>query len=229
METDKDNRKLAELIANCAKTEAIFGMRNVSGIAMMALGDGVLGPKNGPKTPSLWTIYNYIFIWRRAVMKKVGRIAGALMAAMIVVGLSPVTAKADNPIVQTIYTTDPAPMVYGDTLYVYTGHDEDGASYYDMRDWHCYSTKDMVNWQDHGVVCSLNTFSWAKSDAWAGQVIERNGKFYYYVPVIAKQGGNSIGVAVSDSPTGPFKDAIGRPLCQGASFIDPTVYVDPDG
>lgn len=162
-------------------------------------------------------------------MKKAGRIAGALMAAMIVVGLSPVTAKADNPIVQTIYTTDPAPMVYGDTLYVYTGHDEDGASYYDMRDWHCYSTKDMVNWQDHGVVCSLNTFSWAKSDAWAGQVIERNGKFYYYVPVIAKQGGNSIGVAVSDSPTGPFKDAIGRPLCQGASFIDPTVYVDPDG
>ncbi len=162
-------------------------------------------------------------------MKKGSKIAGALMAAMIVVGLSPVTAKADNPIVQAIYTTDPAPMVYGDTLYVYTGHDEDGASYYDMRDWHCYSTKDMVNWTDHGVVCSLNTFSWAKSDAWAGQVVERNGKFYYYVPVIAKQGGNSIGVAVSDSPTGPFKDALGRPLCQGYGFIDPTVFVDSDG
>ena len=162
-------------------------------------------------------------------MRKAKLIAGAIMAAMIVVGLSPVTAKADNPIVQTIYTTDPAPMVYGDTLYVYTGHDEDGATYYDMRDWHCYSTKDMVNWTDHGVVCSLNTFSWAKSDAWAGQVIERNGKFYYYVPVVAKQGGNSIGVAVSDSPTGPFKDAIGKPLCQGYSFIDPTVYIDTDG
>ena len=162
-------------------------------------------------------------------MRKARKIAGAIMAAMIVMGLSTVTAKADNPIVQTIYTTDPAPMVYGDTLYVYTGHDEDGASYYDMRDWHCYSTKDMVNWTDHGVVCSLNTFSWAKSDAWAGQVVERNGKFYYYVPVIAKQGGNSIGVAVSDSPTGPFKDALGKPLCQGASFIDPTVYVDSNG
>ncbi|SDI11620.1 arabinoxylan arabinofuranohydrolase [Pseudobutyrivibrio sp. 49] len=162
-------------------------------------------------------------------MKKRGGLIGLLAAALVLTGLNPAVAKADNPIVQTIYSTDPAPMVYGDTLYVYTGHDEDGASYYDMRDWHCYSTKDMVNWTDHGVVCSLNTFSWAKSDAWAGQVVERNGKFYYYCPVVAKQGGNSIGVAVSDSPTGPFKDAIGRPLCQGYGFIDPTVYVDSNG
>ncbi|SCY53095.1 family 43 glycosylhydrolase [Butyrivibrio sp. INlla14] len=161
-------------------------------------------------------------------MKKTRLIVGALMGALVF-GLSPMSVKADNPIVQTIYTTDPAPLVYGDTVYVYTGHDEDGADYYDMRDWHCYSTKDMTNWTDHGVVCSLGTFSWAKSDAWAGQVIERNGKFYYYVPVIAKRGGNSIGVAVSDSPTGPFRDAIGGPLCQGYSFIDPTVYIDADG
>lgn len=119
-------------------------------------------------------------------------------------------------------------MVYGDTCYVYTGHDEDGAEYYDMRDWRCYSTQDMVNWTDHGSPLSLATFSWAKSDAWAGQVIERNGKFYYYVPVIAKTGGNSIGVAVSDSPTGPFKDALGHPLCQGFGFIDPTVFIDTD-
>lgn len=139
------------------------------------------------------------------------------------------TCSAANPIVQTLYTTDPAPMVYGDTCYVYTGHDEDGAEYYDMRDWRCYSTQDMVNWTDHGSPLSLATFSWAKSDAWAGQVIERNGKFYYYVPVIAKTGGNSIGVAVSDSPTGPFKDALGHPLCQGYGFIDPTVFIDTDG
>ena len=162
-------------------------------------------------------------------MKKMRGIVGLLAAAIILAGANPSVAKADNPIVQTIYSTDPAPMVYKDTLYVYTGHDEDGAKYYDMRDWHCYSTKDMVNWTDHGTVCSLNTFSWAKSDAWAGQVVERGGKFYYYVPVIAKQGGNSIGVAVSDSPTGPFKDAIGHPLCQGYGFIDPTVYVDSNG
>ena len=86
-------------------------------------------------------------------MKKMRGIVGLLAAAIILAGANPSVAKADNPIVQTIYSTDPAPMVYKDTLYVYTGHDEDGAKYYDMRDWHCYSTKDMVNWTDHGTVC----------------------------------------------------------------------------
>ncbi len=161
-------------------------------------------------------------------MKKAKFIVGALLGTLLL-GMSPVTAKADNSIVQTIYTTDPAPMVYGDTVYVYTGHDEDGASYYDMRNWHCYSSKDMANWTDHGEIASLSTFSWASSDAWACQAVERNGKFYLYVPVIANSGGNAIGVAVSDSPTGPFKDAIGGPLVKGWSYIDPTVFVDSNG
>ena len=58
---------------------------------------------------------------------------------------------AENPIVQTIYTADPAPMVDGDTLYVYTSHDEDGSTYFTMDDLMCYSTTDMVNWTDHGL------------------------------------------------------------------------------
>lgn len=69
-------------------------------------------------------------------MKKRRGMIGLLAAALVLVGMNPTVAKADNPIVQTIYSTDPAPMVYGDTVYVYTGHDEDGADYYDMRDWH---------------------------------------------------------------------------------------------
>lgn len=137
--------------------------------------------------------------------------------------------KAQNPIVQTLYTADPAPMVYKDTLYLYTSHDNDGAEYYEMTDWRCYSTTDMQNWTDLGSPMSYKTFSWATGDAWAGQCVERNGKFYYYVPV-AVNGGTAIGVGVADNPAGPFKDAIGKPLVgPGWGNIDPTVYIDQDG
>lgn len=135
-----------------------------------------------------------------------------------------------NPIVQTIYTADPAPIVYKDTLYLYTGHDEDKSTRYVMKDWRCYSTTDMVNWTDHGSPLSLKDFSWVKSDAWAGQCIERNGKFYYYVPMIQTNGVGAIGVAVSDRPTGPFHDALGHLLVTtGKGDIDPTVFIDDDG
>ena len=90
-------------------------------------------------------------------------------------------AAAQNPFVQTWYTSDPAPMVAGDRMYVYTGHDEDGADFFWMNEWRLYSTADMVNWTDHGVPLSLDTFSWADDRAWAAQTIERNGKYYWYV------------------------------------------------
>ena len=143
---------------------------------------------------------------------------------------APLAVKAQNPIVQTIYTADPAPMVYKDTLFLYAGHDEDKSTWFTMKDWHAYSTTDMVNWRDRGMVLSLKTFSWATQDAWAGQCIPRNGKFYWYVPVNAKNGGMSIGVAVSDSPTGPFKDALDKPMITGGwGYIDPSVFIDDDG
>ncbi|CAM3641179.1 family 43 glycosylhydrolase [Mucilaginibacter galii] len=142
----------------------------------------------------------------------------------------PSLLKAQNPIIQTIYTADPAPMVYKDTLFLYTGHDEDKSTWFMMNDWHAYSTTDMVNWTDRGVALSLKNFSWASKDAWAGQCIPRNGKFYWYVPVNAKNGGMSIGVAVSDSPTGPFKDVLDKPMISGGwGYIDPSVFIDDDG
>src|SRR5438045_9449899 len=99
-----------------------------------------------------------------------------------------------------------------------------------MKDWHCVTSTDMVNWTDCGSPLSLKTFSWAKQDAWAGQCIPRNGKFYWYVPMTHETMGMSIGVAVSDSPTGPFKDAIGKILVNsGYGDIDPTVFIDEDG
>ena len=76
-------------------------------------------------------------------------------------------------------------MVYKDTVYLITSHDEDDARGFHMLDWKCYSTKDMVNWTDHGTIASLATFTWAvqANDAWAPQCVERDGKFYLYVPI----------------------------------------------
>ena len=140
-------------------------------------------------------------------------------------------AKAQNPFVQTWCTSDPAPMVHNGTMYVYTGHDEDGADFFWMQEWRVYSTQDMVNWQDHGSPLALESFTWADDRAWASQTIERDGKFYWYICAHSKiSGGMAIGVAVGDSPTGPFRDALGKPLFENGSWdhIDPTVFIDDD-
>ncbi len=140
--------------------------------------------------------------------------------------------SAQNPIVQTYFTADPAPMVYDGTVYLYTSHDEDSTvnNFFTMYDWRCYSSKDMVNWTDHGAVASLKNFTWMNKDngAWAPQCIERNGNFYLYVPIH----GEGIAVLVSDSPTGPFTDPVGKRLVESDHIwqdIDPTVFVDDDG
>ena len=149
---------------------------------------------------------------------------------MLLLGATALSAQ--NPFVQTWYTSDPAPLVVGDRMYVYTGHDEDNADFFWMQDWRVYSTTDMVNWQDHGSPLALESFSWADDRAWAAQTIERNGKFYWYICAHSKLSkGMAIGVAVSDSPTGPFRDAIGKPLYEDGSwdYIDPTVLIDDDG
>ena len=155
-----------------------------------------------------------------------------LVAALLLLGGAlPHEAGAQNPFVQTCYTSDPAPMVHDGTLYVYTGHDEDKADFFWMQEWRVYSTKDMVNWTDHGSPLAIESFDWADDRAWAAQCIERNGKFYWYVCLHSKLSNTmAIGVAVGDSPVGPFKDAIGKPLHDGSwDYIDPTVYIDDDG
>ncbi|MFG3708753.1 family 43 glycosylhydrolase [Micromonospora sp. NPDC047670] len=153
----------------------------------------------------------------------------AIASLACAVAVLPGTARADNPIVQNIYTADPAPMVHNGRVYVYTGHDEDGSTYFTMREWRVYSSADMVNWTDHGVPMNLATFAWADANAWAGQVVARNGKFYWYVPVRQRSNGQMvIGVGVADSPTGPFRDALGRPLV-GNGEIDPHAFIDDDG
>ena len=139
--------------------------------------------------------------------------------------------SAQNPIIQTHYTPDPAPMVYNGKVYVYTGDDIPGYDFYYMTKWRVYSSADMVNWKEHGSPLSLESFSWARDRAWAAQCIERNGKFYWYICAQTVENNMAIGVAVAENPTGPFKDALGKPLITTGSWsnIDPTVYIDDDG
>ena len=161
------------------------------------------------------------------MMKMRNKILGLTMALMATGG-----AMAQNPFVQTWCTSDPAPLAVGDRMYVYTGHDEDGADFFWMQEWRVYSSDDMVNWLDHGSPLALESFSWADDRAWASQCIERNGKFYWYICAHSRlSNGMAIGVAVSDTPYGPFRDAIGKPLYENGSWdhIDPTVMIDDDG
>ena len=146
-----------------------------------------------------------------------------------------------NPIIKHKYTADPAAIVHQDKVYLYTGHDEapprrDG---YVMKDWLVFSSPDMVTWTEHPVPLKVTDFNWAKSDAWASHVVERNGKFYWYATVgHGSIPGFSVGVAVADSPLGPFKDARGSALITnnmttdvkiGWDDIDPAVFIDDNG
>ena len=144
----------------------------------------------------------------------------------------PFIAFAQNPIICDRYTPDPAPYVHNDTLYLFVDHDEDVTlnGYFTMKDWLLYSTVDMVNWTYRGTPLTSKTFSaWAKqdNDCWASQCIERNGKWYWYVTATIKgEAYPGIGVAVADSPAGPYKDPIRKPLVKGWFKIDPTVFID---
>jgi hypothetical protein len=131
-------------------------------------------------------------------------------------------------------------MLYNGKVYLYVGEDsaKSGSSYL-MPDWRCYSSADMVNWTDHGVVYSPKNVTWSTArDANASQVAYRNSKFYYYISTTASDG-VAVGVAVSNSPIGPFKDTLGKPLISASKMtgcnathswrgLDPTIFVDDD-
>lgn len=141
-----------------------------------------------------------------------------------------------NPIITHHYTADPAALVQGDTLWLYAGHDFAGGQRgYKMKDWLVFSTTDMENWTEYPVPMKITDFSWAKSgDAFAADMVKRDGKYYWYIST----NWSGIGVAVSDRPEGPFKDALGKPLltnddCFASTHswacIDPAVFIDDDG
>ncbi len=149
--------------------------------------------------------------------------------------------RTQNPIIQTMYTADPAPMIHNDTVFLYVGHDEDDApsNSFLMREYSLFTTTDMVNWTAHPTPLKTSDFKWSAADASAAQCIERDGKFYFYISSQNKVSpGVSVGVAVSDSPYGPFEDALGEALVTNnmTTFgrhswddLDPTVYIDDNG
>jgi hypothetical protein len=161
-----------------------------------------------------------------------------------------------NPLIRHKFTADPSALVVGDTVYLYTGHDEkrDEDTEFIMQEWLCFSSKDMITWVDHGPIMHRNLFSaWnrqsppftelqTKVDAWAAHMAERKGLFYFYVTQTMPTGNGTdwtrgIGVAVGPSPVGPFEDALGRPLVNGqeketqewgtSKDIDPAVWINP--
>ncbi|MDH6502023.1 beta-xylosidase [Streptomyces sp. SAI-149] len=122
---------------------------------------------------------------------------------------------------------DPNIVRFGDTFYIYPT--TDGFEGWSGTQFKAYSSTDLVHWKDHGVILDLGPdISWADSRAWAPTIAEKDGKYYFYFCADA-----NIGVAVSDSPTGPFKDALGQPLLKAGQFsgqmIDPAVFTDDDG
>lgn len=179
--------------------------------------------------------------------RTVAALAAAAVGALIVslVPLSPAVAATQNPIIGdgSVYSADPSLLADGDTLYIHAGRDEAGATTNDfiMNEWQAFSTTDVDSgtWQHHPSLMRPETvFDWATPGrAYAGQVVKGvDGRFYWYVPVHEAASTSAdkfgIGVAVSDTPLGPWTDHAGGPIVSqsilgnDAHNIDPTVLVD---
>ena len=164
--------------------------------------------------------------------KKYGLLAGM---ALLLAG----SGMAQNPLITNQYTADPSARVFGDKVYIYPSHDipatpgHGRANWFVMADYHVFSSPNLTDWTDHGVIVSQNKVAWVDSNAyamWAPDCIERNGKYYFYFPAPFKAGlgrGNAVGVAIADKPYGPFTP---EPMpIKGALGIDPNVFIDKDG
>ena len=172
----------------------------------------------------------------KPLLTRLAALALALPALAHAAGAAP----GSNPLLRDRFTADPAPLVVGDTVYLYVGHDEaKGSDMFRMNEWLAYSSKDLRHWTAHGTVLKPTDFKWAVRDAWAAQVVQRDGRFFFYTTVQHDdtRPGKAIGVAVADHPLGPFKDARGSALVAedttpspyGWNDIDPTAFVDDDG
>ncbi|MFC2090011.1 family 43 glycosylhydrolase [Bacteroidota bacterium] len=140
--------------------------------------------------------------------------------------------SSGNPIITHIRSADPAAEVWNDgQVWVYASHDQDDAEdYSSMQDYHAFSSYDLVNWTDHGVILHAKDVSWGNSsNAWmfAPDAAYKEGMYYLYFPTMSNEWKWRVGVATSDRPEGPFKD-IGRYI-EGTDEIDPACFMDDDG
>jgi hypothetical protein len=146
---------------------------------------------------------------------------------------------AQNPFIQDQFTADPTARVFNGRVYVYPSHDipaQQGrgrAGWFVMEDYHVFSSDNLTDWTDHGVILNQNKVNWVDSTSfsmWAPDCIERNGKYYFYFPSNQKPvygNGFTVGVAISDNPYGPFIPQL-EPI-KNVSGIDPNVLIDKDG
>jgi beta-xylosidase len=163
-------------------------------------------------------------------------------SALLLCALSGPNCFAQNPLKlgDNLRTADPSGHVWNDgKMYLYTSHDEECQDDFHMQDWYAFSSLDLVDWKNHGPILSIKDISWADNFAWAPDAAYKNGKYYLIFPAGSgyKDRVNpekstkwmGIGVAVSDSPIGPFKDAIGKPLWTTPYANDPSLFIDEDG
>ena len=146
------------------------------------------------------------------------------------------SATAQNPVIRHLYTADPTARVFNGKIYIYPSHDifpPEGQrkDWFCMEDYHVFSSENLTDWTDHGMIVTQNNVPWGKQDGysmWAPDCVYKNGKYYFYFPNAPKNGrGFAIGVATSDNPEGPFTCET-EPI-KGVSGIDPSVLVDDDG
>ncbi len=163
-----------------------------------------------------------------------------LSVAFVLISATTVNVCAQNPFIKNQFTADPSARVFGNRVYVYPSHDiipTDGkgrAGWFNMEDYHVFSSENLTDWTDHGVIIQQNKIAWVKPESysmWAPDCIYRNGKYYFYFPTTAKDtsdgSGFRIGVAVADKPEEPFN---AQPeFIKGVRGIDPNVFIDSDG
>jgi hypothetical protein len=151
---------------------------------------------------------------------------------------------AQNPLIRDQFTADPTARVFEGKIYVYPSHDipaspgRGRANWFVMEDYHVFSSENLVDWRDHGVIVSQDKVDWVDPTGyamWAPDCVYKNGKYYFYFPAPAKAGatggrgggGSKIGVAIADKPYGPFKPE--AKAIEGPMGIDPCVLIDKDG
>lgn len=148
----------------------------------------------------------------------------------IVIALS-AAVQAQNPIISGQFTADPTARVFNDRIYLYPSHDipspiEKLKEWFCMADYHVFSSDNLTDWQDHGVIVSQDKVPWVKDGSytmWAPDCVEKDGRYYFYFPAAPKgsERGFAVGVAIANQPEGPYMP-MWRPI-KGIMGIDPCV------
>ena len=146
-------------------------------------------------------------------------------------------AGAQNPIIKDQFSADPTARVFNGKMYLFPSHDIPAQESFPRKDWFCmadyhvFSSSNLTDWTDHGVIVSQEKVDWVNPTSfsmWAPDCVERNGKYYFYFPANVKTGrGFGIGVAIADKPEGPYIPQP-EPIAK-ARGIDPSVFIDKDG